>query len=102
MKRIEQKAIEYGRMVGNGTGNMDFGNVACDAFEAGYKSAFEWTSVKDRLPDTDRGILASNRDDKTVVWTSNMDMKRGIITPISFTFWGTYYATHWREIEIPE
>ena len=74
---------------------------ARNGFMAGYNAAFEWIDVEDRLPDTDRAILAMNQETKTV-WTSNMD--EGKIYPLGAKslFGVITEATHWREIEIPE
>jgi Protein of unknown function (DUF551). len=72
-----------------------------DGFAEGYKAAFEWISVEDKLPNSDRAILAANFDDSIrPIWASNV--RNGLITPIDDPFFGSYNATHWREIEIPE
>ena len=79
----------------------DYATGFSDGFAEGYKSAFEWISVEDKLPDSDRAILAANfNDSMRPIWASNMC--NGIIGPLDDPFFGLYYASHWREIEIPE
>jgi hypothetical protein len=69
------------------------------AYQTGYRAAFGWTPVKDRLPDTERAVLV--KDERTnAVWTSNM--VDGRIVPLEATLIDIIEATHWREIEIPE
>ena len=53
MKTIEEAAKEFGRSVGDGTGNIDCANTAMDGFEAGVEFAQRWIDVKDELPLTD-------------------------------------------------
>jgi hypothetical protein len=72
-------------------------NMWMDWFKKGYKAAFEWINVNDRLPDSDRAILAKN-EDAGLVWVSNYE--EGRIIPYSDSFWGVLEATYWREIEI--
>ena len=66
-------------------------------YVAGYEAAFEWISVETELPDNDRAVLAYNEDDK-VIWVSCME--NGKIVPHEYNFFGIYYATHWREVEL--
>ena len=73
-----------------------------DDYIAGYRAAFEWISVEDKLPDSDRAILAANFESTArPIWTSSMN-EDGEITALEIPYFATFSATHWREIEIPE
>jgi hypothetical protein len=74
-------------------------DLLLDGFMTGHRAAFEWISVKDRLPDNDRAVLVKN-EQQGVVWVSNAIAGR--IIPLKGTLTGTIEASHWREIEIPE
>ena len=66
-------------------------------FEAGYKAAFRWISVNDRLPDTGRAVLAMDECTR-LVWTSNCIEGRIDSYPDPFLC-DLIEATHWREID---
>lgn len=90
MKTILEAAQEFGMAVGDGTGNIDFANIALDGFEAGVKFAQQWISVEDgkeKWYDTNNILL---KDENGRVWTYNEYCEERPIVVI----------THWRPIEL--
>lgn len=96
METLKKKASEYASNYTIPAVGLKVNAYA--AFKAGYRDAFKWTSVKDRLPEDDRAILAKNENIRTV-WASNM-LGDGI-APLEVSSL-RIFATHWREIEVQE
>lgn len=71
-QQIEQKAAEYGRMVGDGTGDIDLSNATCDAYLAGAEAMREiantWISVNEDLPGKDHYEKCLWKDEKGHIW----------------------------------
>jgi len=67
-------------------------------FEAGYKAAFRWISVKEKLPDSERAVLAMDEHTR-LVWTSNciQGQFNSYTEPVLCDL---IEATHWREIDL--
>jgi hypothetical protein len=96
MKTLREKATDYVSNYMIPAAGLRVNVYA--AFKAGYMDAFAWISVNNRLPEDDRAILAKNENIKTV-WASNM-LGDGI-APLEVSSF-KIFATHWREIEVPE
>jgi len=87
MKTISEAAKEFGRPVGDGTGNIDFANIAFDGFESGVKFAQQWIPVEGSVKWKDENVLLKGEDGR-VYTISEYCNKR----PINIT--------HWRKIEL--
>lgn len=51
MKTIEEEAKEYGRQVGDGTGVIEYANIAYDAVLEGIRIAQRWIPVEEDMPE---------------------------------------------------
>jgi hypothetical protein len=47
---VEEKAEEYGQIVAEGTGIIDFKHVSVNAYMDGYNEAIRWRDPKEELP----------------------------------------------------
>lgn len=47
----EEKAEEYGQLVSEGTGIIDFKHVSTNAYMDGYNEAMRWRDPKEELPE---------------------------------------------------
>ena len=107
MKTLKELSKEYAdRLYSDNLPEDGTNSVLCRGsmkdFEAGYKAAFKWISVEDRLPDTERAILAMNEDAQIgFVWVSNC--VQGQIYPYTNPFLNELIeATHWRKINLED
>ena len=95
MKTIEEEAREFGRIVGNGTGNIDCANTAMDGFEAGAIFAQRWIPVEEELPDKNwYKCLVKYNDDSISI--THFQLSGGFINYKS----DLSFITHWRPIEL--
>ena len=54
---VEEKAEEYGQMVAEGTGIIDFKHVSTNAYMDGYNEAMRWRDPKEELPEINSRVL---------------------------------------------
>jgi hypothetical protein len=63
---VEEKAEEYGQIVADGTGIIDFKHVSVNAYMDGYNEAMRWRDPKDELPETEKPVIVKYRTAKNV------------------------------------
>lgn len=63
---VEEKAEEYGQLVAEGTGIIDFKHVSVNAYMDGYNEAMQWRDPKEELPETGKPVLVKYKTAKNV------------------------------------
>lgn len=66
MKTTEEKAEEYGQLVAEGTGIIDFKHVSVNAYMDGYNESMRWKGPKEELPENGKPVLVKYRTAKNV------------------------------------
>ena len=72
---VEEKAEEYGQIVAEGTGIIDFKHVSVNAYMDGYNEAMRWRDPKVELPDNNIQVFVkfySNLEDEYIYTTDHV------------------------------